>query len=121
MLTILLFVLSLGHSTTPAYPNTDEVPPILIVQVVDPAYIPLPESVVIVKAASGESSPKSEHVDQDGYAKFWLERGKQYVIEAQAPNFKKKSLKVPIGQPKPANPTSHVQIMLKPNEGSFGK
>jgi hypothetical protein len=121
MLTILLFVLGLGHCTTPTYPMTDEGPPTLIVQVVDPVYIPLPESEVTVKPVSGASSSKSEHVDQNGYAKFWLEPGKQYVIEAQSPNFKKKSQKVPIGQPKPANPTAHVQIMLKPNEGSFGK
>jgi hypothetical protein len=121
MLTILLFVLGLGHCTTPAYPTTDEGPPTLIVQVVDPVYIPLPESKVIVKPASGKGSSKSEHVDQNGYAKFWLEPGKQYVIEARSPNFIKKSLKVPIGQPKPANPTAHVQIILKPNEGPFGK
>jgi hypothetical protein len=121
MLTILLFVLGLGHCTTPVYPTTDEGPPTLIVQVVDPVYVPLPESEVIVKPASGEGSSKSEHVDQNGYAKFWLERGKMYVIEAQSPNFKKKSLKVPIGQPKSTTPTAHVQIQLKPNEGSFGK
>ena len=121
MLTILLVVLGLGRCTTPGYPTTDEGPPTLIVQVVDPLYIPLPESEVMVKPASGKRSSKSEHVDQNGYAKFWLEPGEQYVIEAQSPNFKKKSLKVPIGQPKPATPTAHVQIMLKPNEGSFGK
>ena len=121
MLTVILFVLGLVHCTIPPSSTTDESPPTLIVEVVDPAYIPLPESEVTVKPVSGEGSPKSEHVDQDGYAKFWLERGKQYVVEAQSPNFKKKSLKVPIGQLKPGNPTSHVQIMLKPNEGSFGK
>ena len=121
MLTILLFVFGLGHSTTSAYPTTDEGPPILIVQVVDPVYIPLPESEVIVKPASGKGSSKSEHVDQNGYAKFWVEPGKQYVIEAKSPNFNKKSLKVFIGQPKPVTPTAHVQIMLKPNEGSFRK
>jgi hypothetical protein len=121
MLTIFLFVLGLGHCTTPAYPTTDEGPPTLIVQVVDPVYIPLPESEVTVEPVSGERSSKPEHVDQNGFARFWLERGKQYVIEAQSPNFKKKSLRVPIGQPKAANPTAHVQIMLKPNEGSFGK
>jgi hypothetical protein len=121
MLTILLFVLGLGHCTTPAYPTTNEGPPTLIVQVVDPAYIPLPESEVTVKPVSGEGSSRSEHVDKNGYANFWLEPGKQYLIEAQSLNFKKKSLKVPIRQPKPANPTAHVQIMLKPNEGSFGK
>lgn len=121
MLTIFLFVLGLGHFTAPAYPATDEGPPTLIVQVVDPVYLPLPESEVTVTAVSGEKSSKTEHVDQDGYAKFWLERGKQYAIEAKSANFKTKSLRVPIGQATAAKPTAHVQIMLKPNEGSFGK
>jgi hypothetical protein len=121
MLTIFLLVLGLGRCTTPAHPTTDEGPPTLIVQVVDPVYIPLPESEVTVEPVSGEKSSKKEHVDQNGYARFWLERGKQYVIEARSPSFKKKSLRVPIGQPKAANATAHVQIMLRPNEGSFGK
>jgi hypothetical protein len=121
MLTILLFVLGLGHRATPPSVHTDEGPPTLIVQVVDPAYIPLPESKVTVKPVSGEGSARSAHVDQNGYAKFWLEPPRQYLIEAESLNFKKKSLKVSIGQPKAANPTAHVQIMLKPNEGSFEK
>jgi hypothetical protein len=124
MLTVLLFVffvLGLGHSTTQAHSATDEGPPTLIVQVVDPVFIPLPESKVTVMPASGESSLKSEEVDKNAYAEFWVETGKQYVIEAKSPGFKKKSLKVSIGRPKPATPTAHVQIMLKPNEGLFGK
>jgi hypothetical protein len=119
MLTIFLFVLGLGHYTAPAQPTTQDGPPALIVQVVDPAYIPLPESEVSVRQVSEEKSAKPEHVDQNGFVKFWLERGKQYLIEAKSPHFKTKSLTVTIGQPKPANPTAHVQIMLKPNEGSF--
>ena len=121
VLTILLFVLGLGHGPTPRFPSTDEGPPTLIVQVVDPAYIPLPESKVTVKPIPGKGPAKSAHVDQNGYAKFWLEPARQYLIEAESLNFKKRSLKVPIGQPKAANPTAHVQIMLKPSEGSFGK
>jgi hypothetical protein len=121
MLTILLFVLGLGSRTIPAQHTTDEGPPTLIVQVVDPVYIPLPESEVTVKPGSGQASSKSEHVDQNGYAKFWVKPGKQYVIEAHSPGFRKKFMKVSIGQPKPATPTAHVQIRLKPNEGSLGK
>ena len=121
MLTILLLFLGFSHNATRAHPTTDETPPTLIVQVVDPVYIPLPESEVTVKPVSGKGSSKPEHVDQNGYAKFWVERGMQYVIEAKAPTFKKKSVKVTIGEPKPATPTAHVQIMLKPYEGSFGK
>jgi len=121
MLTLLLFFLGLGHTPTSAQPVAEDGPPTLIVQVVDPVYIPLPDSDVTVKPASGQGSSKSEHVDQNGYAKFWVAPGTQYVIEAKSSGFKKKSLKVSIAQPKPATPTAHVQIMLKPNEGSFGK
>jgi hypothetical protein len=121
ILTIFLFVLGLGNATTRAHPNAEDGPPTLIVQVVDPVYIPLPESEVTVKLASGKGSSRSEHVDQNGYVKFWMESGNQYVIEAKSPGFNKKSLKVSIAKPKPATPTAHVQIMLKPKEGSFGK
>jgi hypothetical protein len=121
MLTVLLFVFGFGHIATRAHPDTDETPPSLIVQVVDPVYIPLPESEVTVKLVSVKGFSKPEHVDQDGYVRFWVEPGKQYVIEAKAPTFKKKSLKVSIGQPKSAIRTAHVQIMLKSYEGSFSK
>jgi len=121
MLTVLLFVFAFNHIATRAHPATDETPPTLIVQVVDPVYIPLPEGEVTVKPVSQKGSSQPVHVDRNGYAQFWVEPGKQYVIEAQAPGFKKKSLKISIGQPKPATPTAHVQIMLKPYEGSFGK
>lgn len=121
MLTVFLLVFSLSRATTPAHPAADDGPPTLIVQVVDPVLIPLPASDVTVKPASGKGSSKSSHVDENGFAKFWLEPSTKYVIEAKSPGFNSKSQKVSIGQPKAAKPTAHVQIKLKPNEGAFAK
>ena len=121
MLTLFLLVFSLGHAATPAHPAADDGPPTLIVQVVDPVNIPLPASDVAVKPANGKGSSKSSHVDENGYAKFWLDPGTKYVIEAKSPGFNSKTLKVSIGQPKPGKPTAHVQNKLKPNEGAFAK
>jgi hypothetical protein len=67
-------------------------PPALIVQVVDPVSIPLPDSEVTVKPASGKGSSKSEHADDNGYAKFWVETGMEYTIEAKTHGFNKKTL-----------------------------
>jgi len=120
MLIVLLLVLGLGRASTPALPAANDGPPTLIVQLVDPVYIPLPEGEVTVKPSSGQGSSKSEHVDQNGYAKFWVDPGVPYVIEAKCPGFNKKSMKIALAQPKPATPTAHVQIKLKPNEGKFG-
>ena len=52
MLTVLLFLLGLGTASRPM-PAPEEGLPTLIVQVVDPVWIPLPDSEVTVKPASG--------------------------------------------------------------------
>lgn len=65
MLTILLLFLGLGARSQPV-PTPEEGPPTLIVQVVDPVWIPLPDSEVAVKPASGRGSSKSTHADDNG-------------------------------------------------------
>lgn len=124
MLTVFLFLLSLGTLGTtgqPAampVPGTEDGPPTLIVEVVDPVWIPLPYSEVTVKPVSGGAS-KSAHADENGNAKFWVETGVTYTIEAKADNFNPKTLKhVFIAKPKPSAPTAHVQIKLEP-KGPF--
>ena len=114
MLTVRLFFLGLGTVSRPM-PVPEEGPPTLIVQVVDPVWIPLPDSEVTVRPANGKGSPKSEHADDNGYAKFWVETGIEYTIEAKTHGFNKKTLKhVFIAKPKPSSPTAHVQIKLQP-------
>jgi len=114
MLTLLL--LSLGLLTTPGpLPAAEEGPPTLMVQVVDPVGIPLPESEVTVRPASGKGDSKSVHADDNGYARFWVETGIKYTIEAKTHGFNKKTLKnVLVAKGKPSAPTAHVQIKLQP-------
>jgi hypothetical protein len=114
MLIVLLLFLGLG-STSPPMPTAEEGPPTLIVEVVDPAWIPLPDSEVTVKPASGKGPSKSAHADDNGYARFWVETGVAYTIEAKTQGFNKTTLKhVFIAKPKPSLPTAHVQIKLNP-------
>lgn len=115
MLTLFLLLLSFTNPAQPASAN-DDGPPTLIVQVVDPVWIPLPEADVTVKPSSGKGDSKSAHTDANGYAKFWVETGVDYTIEAKTVNFNKKTLRhVFIAKPKPASPTAHVQIKLQPS------
>lgn len=115
MLTLILLLLSFANPAQPTSAN-DDGPPTLIVQVVDPVWIPLPEADVTVKPSSGKGDSKSAHTDANGYAKFWVETGVAYTIEAKTVNFNKKTLRhVFIAKPKPASPTAHVQIKLQPS------
>jgi hypothetical protein len=103
------------HPRPIPYAEQEEGPPTLIVEVVDPVWIPLPESEVTVKPARGGSS-KSAHSDDNGNAKFWVETGVAYTIEVKREGFNKKTVKhVFLAMPKPASPTARVQIKLEPS------
>ena len=115
MLSVLLLFLGLGSSSQPV-PVAEEGPPTLVVQVVDPVWIPLPDSEVTVKPADGKGASKSAHADENGYARFWVETGVEYTIEAKTHGFNKKTMKhVFIAKPKQSLPTAHVQIKLQPS------
>jgi hypothetical protein len=116
VLTVLLLFLGFG-TTAHLVPSAaqDEGPPTLNVEVVDPVWIPLPDSEVTVKPTHGGSS-KSAHADDNGNAKFWLETGVAYTIEVKSQGFNKKTVKhVFIAKPKPASPTARVQVKLEPS------
>jgi hypothetical protein len=99
-------------------PATEDGPPTLIVEVVDPVWIPLPYSDVTVKPVKGGAS-KSARADENGNAKFWVDTGVEYTIEAKADNFNPKTLNhVFIAKPKASAPTAHVQVKLEP-KGPF--
>jgi len=113
---LLVFFALAAPSKPRPFPPHEEGPPTLIVQVVDPVWIPLPEAEVTVKPSSGKGDSKSAHTDANGYAKFWVDTGVDYTVEAKTVNFNKKTLKhVFIAKPKPASPTAHVQIKLQPS------
>jgi len=46
---------------------------------------------VTVKPASGKGSSKSAHADDNGYAKFWVDTGVEYTIEAKNTRIQEKS------------------------------
>jgi hypothetical protein len=52
-----------------------------------------PDSEVTVKPASGKGPSKSAHADDNGYARFWVETGVAYTIEAKTQGFNKTTLK----------------------------
>jgi hypothetical protein len=115
VLTVLLLFLGLGTAEQPiSGAAQDEGPPTLNVEVVDPVWIPLPDSEVTVKPTHGGSS-KSAHADENGNAKFWLETGVAYTIEVKSQGFNKKTVKhVFIAKAKPASPTARVQVKMEP-------
>ena len=114
---LLLLLLAVAAVLRPiSLAANEEGPPTLIVQVVDPVWIPLPEAEVSVKPSNGKGDSKSAHTDAYGYAKFWVETGLDYTIEAKTINFNKKILKhVFIAKAKPSAPTAHVQVKLQPS------
>jgi hypothetical protein len=116
VLTVLLLFLCLGTAEQPISGTAqDEGPPTLIVEIVDPVWIPLPDSEVTVKPTHGGSS-KSAHADENGNVKFWVETGVAYTVEVKSQGFNKKTVKhVFIRKPKPDSPTAHVQVKLEPS------
>lgn len=65
--------------------------PSLIVQVVDPNWIPIPGAKVTAKPLEGNGKLKSnpEDTDKDGYAKFLVTGNTDYAIEVQTYGFKR--------------------------------
>jgi hypothetical protein len=91
---LIVLLLFLGSGTTsPPMPSAEGGPPTLIVEVVDPVLILLPDSRVTVKPASGKGPSKSAHADDNGYARFWVETVVAYTIEAKTQGFNKTTLK----------------------------
>jgi len=80
---LLVFFALAAPSKPRPFPPHEEGPPTLIVQVVDPVWIPLPEAEVTVKPSSGKGDSKSAYTDANGYAKFWVDTGVDYTVEAK--------------------------------------
>jgi hypothetical protein len=105
-----------GHAST-AKPAQ---PPFLIVQVVDPNWLPLPGAsvTVTVKPVSGKQESKLAYTADDGYAKFWIRGDGNYTIDANYGGFKTKRLKnVNLGDNSSVSPTAYVQLRLTTGVG----
>jgi hypothetical protein len=93
---MLLFLFFLQANPNPCQaPPAQTQSPSLIVQVVDPDWLPIPGAEVTLKPLDGEAQQKSNRTetDKDGYAKFFVPGDADYAIEAQWSGFKRESLK----------------------------
>ena len=87
-------------------------PPSLIVQVVDPSWMPLPGASVKISTKEKTEDWKS-YTDNDGNARFWLDWKTKYTIEAELSGFKRKRLKnIYLYEGSESSPTAYVQIKL---------
>jgi hypothetical protein len=111
---ILLFLLWQQASPTVAEP------PSLVVQVVDPNWLPLPGAQVMIKPLSDKAESKVARTNNDGNAKFWIQGDADYSIEAKLQQFKIKRLKhVHFTRPTATFPTAYIQVRLEPSGPSI--
>jgi hypothetical protein len=91
-------------------------PPTVVVQVVDPVWLPIPGASVSL-SANGRQNHKA-YTDREGNARFWVAENTEYAIEAEKTGFKRKRLKhLYIHNNSDPFPTAYVQVKL----GTAGK
>jgi hypothetical protein len=106
---IFAFLLQATAPCTPA--PTPSGPPALVVQVVDPLWLPLPGAEVHV--TTRRAAVQTQHTGAQGYAQIWVAAEADYDIEAQLVGFKTKRVKaVRLGKRSESSPTAYVQIQL---------
>ena len=108
--------LLLGQATNAgASPSPLPKPPSLIVQVVDPAWIPAPGIEIIVRARHDRGAVQRKRASMNGTAEFWLESQAEYSIETtQESGFRSASIKsCRTFVPSQSHPTAYVQIRLQ--------
>lgn len=116
---MMALLLSLGQAGAAPAQTGAEGPPALVVQVVDPLWLPLPGVRVVVVPATADSEQQVGRTGAKGYAEFWLSRGAEYAIDVHSRGFTKRRIEhVRIGKSQ-ASPTAYVQVRLEPR-GSGG-
>jgi hypothetical protein len=110
---LLLFLLQGGSAPCQPVQQQPSGPPSLVVQAVDPLWVPLAGAEVTVKPARAKGEGETRNTNSEGYARFWLQPDADYTIEVRAAVFKKKRLKAfhvfrPPG-------TAYVQFRLEPS------
>ena len=89
--------------------------PFLVVKVVDPTWLPIPNAVVTIKPVNEKREPKVAHAEANGDAEFWMQEDADYTIEAKYLGFKTKRLKsVFVGNHVPTFPTFYIEVELQP-------
>jgi hypothetical protein len=89
--------------------------PSLIVQVVDPGWLPIPGAEVELKPLRGDAKTKSDRkeTDKDGYAKFFAPGDADYDIEVEVYGFKRGRLnRVHLFKPSGSSSTAYVQLKM---------
>jgi hypothetical protein len=106
-----LLLLQVTGSPCAAAESARTDPPTVVVQVVDPSWMPLPGIEVVLTRKKG--SREATRTSNDGNAKFWVAQGAEYSVEVKYPGFKTVKMKtVEIGRSTPFA-TAHVQVRLK--------
>lgn len=111
----LFFLLLLQGGPTPCQtPPAPTESPSLIVQVVDPAWYPIPGAGVTVRPLTGHSLPNSGLANNQGYANFSAPGDADYAIEVKKAGYKSARLRsLHLFKSSGPFPTAYVQIRLQ--------
>ena len=114
-LSLFLFFIHLNPNACPASPPQDQLPS-LVVQVVDPNWLPTPGAKVIVKPLDRNTQLEPGHAetDKDGFASFILPRDAEYAIEVELYGFKRERVRpVHLFKARGSSDTAYVQVRLR--------
>lgn len=93
--------------------QTSNRPPALIVQAVDPAWLPVGGARVTIRDENRKASVQTDTTESDGYAKFSLAPG-EYSVEVKLTGFKTQRVQ----EVQIKSETAYVQLQMK-LAGSF--
>ena len=106
---MLLFLLLQASPAQRQGPQTPVGASYLIVQVVDPAWLPTPGIKVTFRPLDGKGQSESKRTDKGGNAKFLIPMDGDYIIEAKYPGFKNNLKRVYLFS---RGETAYVQLQL---------
>jgi hypothetical protein len=114
---MVLFLVLAQLAANPCQPSsTQSKAPSIVVQVVDPNWLPVPGAEVTVKPMESKTAVKrdQEDTDKDGYAKFFVPGDADYEIDAALYGFKPEQLKgVHLFKTSGASTPAYVQLRLR--------
>jgi hypothetical protein len=112
---VFLFLLFIQANSNPCPPSPAQTQsPSLIVQVVDPVWLPVPGAEVTLKPLSTGAKSNRTETDKDGYARFSVPGDADYSIEAKLYGFKRERLKrVHLLKTSGSSAPAYVQLQLR--------
>jgi hypothetical protein len=110
---LLLFLQSNAAPCSSATPPPAGAPS-LIVQAVDPDYIPIPGAHVMVKPLNSNAQTILSSTDGDGYARIFAPEDTEYSVEINLVGFKNDRVKsLHLGNRTHAPHTAYIQFVMK--------